>query len=224
MCIYSGEMPAADLKSILYQQIAGTSSIYQQTDEATGKQLYSVSDTARKQIDKWLDRRVFITDIRTSNAHDEDNILNLFEYAQRRWHCSAFIVDNVMTAALKDEAGMGQWRAQSVFASRLVAFAQRFDVHVHLVAHPRKTRDGNFDSDDVAGTADLTNRANNVFRVGRIPDEKVEEMGCSAGIRILKNRRYGDRRTIKLDFDPVTRRFYQAGGSPYRRFDWEVAR
>ncbi len=224
MCIYSGEMPAADFKSILYQQIAGSSSIYQQEDRATGKTLHVVSDAAREQIDQWLDRRAFITDIRTANAHDEDTILSLFEYAHRRWHCSAFIVDNIMTAALKDEGRLGQWRAQSVFASRLVSFAQRFDVHVHLVAHPRKTRDGNFDSDDIAGTADLTNRANNVFRVGRVPDEEVEKIGCSAGIRILKNRRYGERGTIQLDFDPVTRRFYQAGGSPYRKFDWEVAR
>lgn len=224
VCIYSGEMPAADFKSILYQQIAGGSNICRQADAATGKELYLVSDRAREQIDQWLNNRVFITDIKTANAHDEDNILALFEYAWRRWHCAAFIVDNIMTAALKDEPRLGQWRAQSIFTSRLVAFAQRFEVHVHLVAHPRKTRDGDFDSDDVAGASDITNRANNVFRVGRIPDEKVEEMGCSAGIRILKNRRYGDRGTVKLGFDSVTRRFYQAGTSPYRRFDWEAMR
>ena len=128
-----------------------------------------------------------------------------------------------MTAALKDEARLGQWRAQSLFAVRLVAFAKRFDVHVHLVAHPRKTRDGNFDADDVSGSSDLTNRADNVFRVGRIPEDKIAEMGCSAGIRVLKNRQFGDRGTVKLEFDPVTRRFYQTGGSPARRFDWEVS-
>jgi len=223
VCVYSGEMPASMFKAILYQQIAGASNIYQQTDAATGKPLYFVNNQAMEKIDKWLNNRVFITDIKTSNAHDEDNILSLFEYAQRRWHCGVFLVDNIMTAALKEEARLGQWRAQSVFAARLVAFAQRFDVHVHLVAHPRKTRDGNFEADDVAGTADLTNRASNVFRVGRIPDEKVEELGCCAGVRVLKNRRYGDRGTIELDFDPVSRRFYQARTSPVRRFDWEVS-
>ncbi|MBD5155626.1 MAG: AAA family ATPase [Oscillibacter sp.] len=211
VCVYSGEMPASMFKAILYQQIAGAANIYRQTDQATGKELHFVNDNARQQIDKWINNRVFVTDIKTANAHDEDNILSLFEYAHRRWHCGVFLVDNIMTAALKDETRLGQWRAQSVFAARLVAFAQRFDVHVHLVAHPRKTRDGNFEADDVAGTADITNRASNVFRVGRIPDEKVEEIGCSAGIRILKNRRYGDRGTVQLDFDPVTRRFYPAG-------------
>lgn len=85
VCVYSGEMPAAMFKDCLYQQIAGKSNIYRQADQATGKELYFVSEAARKKIDKWLDRRVFITDIRTANAHDEDNILSLFEYAHRRW-------------------------------------------------------------------------------------------------------------------------------------------
>ena len=222
-CIYSGEMPAAAFKAILYQQTAGSGNIRREVDRRTGKEIYRAAETVIPQLDRWMDKRVFITDIRTANAHDEDNILALFEYAHRRYRCSVFVVDNVMTAALKDEARLGQWRAQSIFAARLVAFAQRFDVHVHLVAHPRKTRDGNFDADDVAGTSDITNRASNVFRVGRIPEEKIDEMGCSAGIRVLKNRRYGDLGMIKLNFDPVTRRFYQVGGSPARKFDWEVS-
>ena len=40
------------------------------------------------QLDRWMNNRVFITDIRTANAHDEDNILALFEYANRRHRCS----------------------------------------------------------------------------------------------------------------------------------------
>lgn len=223
VCIYSGEMPAASLKAILYQQTAGSGNIRREVDRRTGKEIYRAAETVIPKLDRWMDKKVFITDIRTANAHDEDNIIDLFEYANR-WHkCSVFIVDNIMTAALKDEARLGQWRAQSIFAARLVAFAQWFDVHVHLVAHPRKTRDGNFDADDVAGTSDITNRASNVFRVGRIPEEKIDEVGCSAGIRVLKNRRYGDLGMVKLNFDPVTRRFYQVGSSPARKFDWEVS-
>ncbi len=198
-CVYSGEMPAEKFKQILYQQTAGAGYIRREVDQPTGKELYRVKEAVIPQLDRWMNSRVFVTDIRTANAHDEDNILSLFEYAYRRHRCGVFIVDNVMTAALKDEARLGQWRAQSLFAARLVAFAKRFDVHVHLVAHPRKTRDGNFDADDVSGSSDLTNRADNVFRVGRIPEDKVEEMGCSAGIRILKNRQFGDKGTVKLE-------------------------
>lgn len=222
VCVYSGEMPSLTLKSILYQQIAGTRNILTKIDPVTGKELYLVKDDAIQRINKWLNNRVFITDIKKANAHDEDNILSLFEYAYMRYRCRVFMVDNIMTTALKEEIRLGQWRAQSQFASKLTAFAQRYDVHVHLVAHPRKTRDGNFEADDVGGSSDITNKADNVFRVGRVPDEKLAETGYSAGIQILKNRRYGERSMVKMDFDPVCRRFYPAGGSAVRKFDWEV--
>lgn len=222
VCVYSGEMRAVEFRDTVYRQSAGERNIQKTVDRFTGKELYHVNHDTMQKLDRWMNKKVFITDIGTENAHDEDNIISLFEYACR-WHrCSVFVVDNVMTAALKGEARLGQWRAQSLFAARLVAFAKRFDVHVHLIAHPRKTKDDNFDADDVGGSSDLTNRADNVFRVGRIPEDRVEELGCSAGIRILKNRRYGSLGMVKLNFDTVTKRFYQVGGSPVRKFDWEV--
>lgn len=224
VCMYSGELPAADVKSVLYQQIAGRRNIYCKRDPYTGKELYYVKDSVVPLIDKWLEGKCFITDIRTENAHDEDNILSLFEYAYRRFHCRVFIVDNIMTTRLKNEPKLGQWRAQSMLAERLKSFAQRFDVHVHLVAHPRKTKDNEFDADDVAGSADITNYASNIIRVNRIPEEKVAEIGCSSGLKVLKNRKHGDYVLVKLDFDTVTRRFYPAGGTPDRIFDWEVNR
>lgn len=222
VCMYSGEMPAADVKSVLYQQIAGRKYIYSKYDSCTGKELFFVKESVIPMIDKWIKGKVFIVDIKAENAHDEDNILSLFEYAYRRYHCRMFIVDNIMTTRLKNEPKLGQWRAQSLLAERLKSFAQRFDVHVHLVAHPRKTKDNEFNADDVSGSADITNYASNIIRLTRIPEEKVEELGCSSGIKILKNRKYGDYSLVKLDFDSVTRRFYPAGGTPERKFDWEV--
>ncbi len=222
VCVYSGEMRATAFRQILYRQIAGTRNICKKIDSFTGKELYFTSESAVKKIDSWIRDRVFIVDIKTANAHDEDNIISLFEYAYRRKHCRVFVVDNIMTTELKNEAKLGQWRAQSLFASRLVAFAQRFDVHVHLVAHPRKTKESKFDSDDVGGSGDITNKADNVFQLSRVADENVDEAGCSAAIRILKNRMYGERSTVKLDFDPISKRFYPAGGTPYRKFDWEM--
>lgn len=222
VCMYSGEMPAEDVKQVLYQQIAGRRNIYCKRDSYTGKELFFVKESVVPLINKWLEGKVFITDIKTANAHDEDNILELFEYAYRRFHCRMFIVDNIMTTRLKNEPRLGQWRAQSLLAERLKSFAQRFDVHVHLVAHPRKTKDNEFDADDVAGSADITNYASNIIRVNRIPEEKVEELGCTSGVKILKNRKHGDYVTVKLEFDKVTKRFYPVGGTPERKFDWEI--
>lgn len=222
VCVYSGEMPAMRFKYILYLQIAGKRNIYTKIDSYTGKEIYLVKKEAIQEINKWIEKKVFITDIKQANAHDEDNIIDLFTYAYMTRRCRVFIVDNIMTLSLKGEAQMGQWRAQSLFLTRLEAFAKRYNVHVHLVAHPRKTKNDTFDGDDIGGSGDIPNKADNAFKVGRVPDEKVAEAGYSAGIQVIKNRNWGEKPIIKLDFDPVTRRFYPAGGTPERKFDWEV--
>ena len=65
--------------------------------------------------------------------------------------------DNLMTARLA-ASERDFYRAQGTFTGRLVEFAKRNEVHVHLVAHPRKTdRERPLDADDVGGSGEVTN-------------------------------------------------------------------
>ena len=102
-----------------------------------------------------------------------------------------------------------------------MAFSKRLNVHVHLVAHPRKT-DGPIEADDVGGSADITNRADNVFKVERVPEEKAREVGYSTLLTVLKNREFGARDRVRLDYNDASKRFYQAGGSPSKCYAWEM--
>ncbi|OUN01973.1 hypothetical protein B5G43_16695, partial [Flavonifractor sp. An92] len=98
-------------------------------------------------------------------------------------------------------------------------FAKSAGAHVHLVAHPRKTERID-DSDAVAGIADVTNLADNVFSVSRAQDQgdKYDTM-----LSILKNRFFGERsKAITLSFEPLSKRFYKTGtGDPKKRYGWE---
>lgn len=219
VCAYSGELPKEDFKLSMQQQAAGYLNVTATTDQASGRTFYTVDRRVVPAIDEWWDKRLFLTDIGKKGAHEEDTILNLFEYANRRYGADVFLVDNIMTANLREEARLGFWRAQSVFTGRLVDFSKRLNVHVHLVAHPRKTDNKKFDSDDVAGSGDITNRADNVFKVERV---KPEDEGCDAVVTIMKNREFGARGKIKLDFNELSRRFFPAGGSPAKQYSWEM--
>ena len=78
------------------------------------------------------------------------------------------------------------------------------------MAHRRKggTQSGKKgDSDDVSGSADITNRADNTFAVSRIEDE---DSPFDAALEILANRSYGVTGIINLKFDIRSRRYYQA--------------
>lgn len=173
VCAYSGELPKEQFKLGLLQQAAGYLNVTRRVDQRSGRVLFDVNKEVVPYIDKWWNERLFLTDIQRKEAHDEANILKIFEYANRRYGADTFLVDNIMTAELKDESNLGFWRAQSAFTGRLVSFAKRLDVHVHLVAHPRKTEGRRLEADDVGGSSDITNRADNVFKVERVPEERT---------------------------------------------------
>lgn len=219
VCAYSGELPKTQFKLGLLQQAAGYLNTVRREDLRTGKAFFEVNQEVIPYIDAWWDRKLFLTDIQRKNAHDEANILKIFEYAHRRYGADTFLVDNIMTAELRDENNLGFWRAQSAFTGRLVAFSKRLGVHVHLVAHPRKTP-GQISADDVGGSSDITNRADNVFKVERVPEDRETELGYSSLLTILKNREFGARAKVKLEYNEPSKRLYEAGKSPMRKFSW----
>ena len=228
MCAYSGELPAKQFKRVIRQQAAGYLHVTKLEDPWTGKEYYTVCDDVKGPIDRWFDGSLFLTDIRDKGAHDEDTILRLFEGATCRYGCDTFLVDNIMTAQLRGEVEQGYYRAQSAFAGRLADFCKRLGVHVHLVAHPRKTEGKRpLEADDVGGSGDITNRSDNVFKVERVPEEKVQELGYSSLLTILKNREFGARGKVKLEFNKLefnepSRRLFQKDGSPAKRYGWEM--
>lgn len=214
VCAYSGELPASQFKRGIAPQIAGPANLKKVPDPMTGRYEYLPSDM--KAINRWIDGRFFLTDIRKASAHDEDYIVGLFEYAYRAYGCSVFLVDNIMTAKLKNERELGYLGAQKDFTRRLSEFAKHYDAHVYMVAHPRKAGDGALSADDVAGANEIGNLADKLFSV-----ERQEE---GALIRILKDRQTGNRGKVELMFDEKSKRFYPPGESPGKKYSWESYR
>lgn len=222
VCAYSGEMPKEQFKIGLLQQAAGLHHVVRRDDPRSQRIFFDVPKDVSDVIDGWWDKRLFLTDIQYAGAHEEDNIMRVFEYANRAYGCDVFVVDNIMTAELKQSSMNDYWRAQSAFTGRLVAFAKRFDVHVHLVAHPRKVdKRSGLDADDVGGSGDITNRVDNVIKVERVSEEKKTEYGCSTILTILKNREFGARAQVNLEYNEPSRRLYQVGSSPAKQYSWE---
>lgn len=217
VCAYSGELPARQFKRFILPQIAGPGNLEAIPDPATGRTNYMPARDVQAAIEAWMKGRFLLTDIKQATAHDEDTILRLFEYAYRKYGCSVYLVDNIMTASLKMERDLGYYQAQSAFVQRLSAFAKQRDVHIHLVAHPRKT-DRQLDADAVGGSGDITNRADNVFALERVEGED----GPDARLRILKVRENGCRETVPLSYEERSRRYSDFGEAPNKHYSWEA--
>lgn len=218
VCAYSGELDAARFKSWILTQAAGPDMLERRQDRQTGADFYSVPAPVTALIDEWWNRKFYLYDLGISSAHDEDSILNEFEYAHRCLSCDVFLVDNIMTARLK--ADRDYYRAQSMFTRRLAEFCKATKSHVHLVAHPRKVERGKVvdDNDEVGGSADITNLSDNVISVRRLPEPG--EDGRDTELSVLKAREHGVRGKVGLCFDPPSRRFYAPYSTPNKKYGW----
>ncbi|MCB1048898.1 MAG: hypothetical protein KDC10_17035, partial [Calditrichaeota bacterium] len=94
-----------------------------------------------------------------------NRLLEVFEYAHRRHQVTSFVVDSLAKCGISEE----DYGAQKALVESLCDFANRFNVHVHLVAHTRKQQDelkptGKM---DVKGTGAITDMAFNLLTVWR---------------------------------------------------------
>lgn len=223
VCAYSGELAAWRFKQWAMLQAAGSGHVEPRRDNASGKLYYFTPQEIAEKIDGWWKGKFFLYDNRVPGAGDENSIINVFEYAVRRFGCCVFLVDNLMTARFSGESDENYYRAQSRFTGRLVEFAKKNEVHVHLVAHPRKGENGKkslLTADDVGGSGDITNRADNAFSLERLSEEEAKARGYDAGLSVLKNRSYGSTAHIQLVYDARCRR-YRKKGENDGMYGWE---
>lgn len=195
-CIASLEMkPARFLRWAVVQFTGLQYPSAQQVKEAMGK----------------LGRYVYV--INSDKEMDIDTILDIFKYAARRYGVKHFIIDSLMRIKINEERELSE---QKDICNKYINLAKEFNAHSHLVAHPRK---GSDDDDkpgkvDIKGNSHITNIADNVLIMWR-PSEELKEKARAKGksdtmdakLYVKKNRELGIEGSIKLWFDPATKRF-----------------
>lgn len=222
VCAYSGELDRAQFREWAYLQAAGPEHIGYRDDPITGKRLPTVNPQVDKLISEWLHERFWLFDLERNTRHDPEAILGQFSYAKMRYGADVFLVDNIMSVDFDYKRDADFNRIQSQFTQTLATFAKRQHVHVHLVVHPRKSssgKAGEVTADDIHGSGDITNRADNVFFLTtRAVEEQQKPM-----LVTLKNRDFGSKINQWLDFDKKSRRFFPFGGDPRKAMGWEMA-
>lgn len=104
----------------------------------------------------------------------KERLLEMMEFAYARYGTTQFLIDSLMKIQGLDE----DYPAQGEYMNTLTNFAKTRGVHIHLVAHPRKTQNDERPSgNDLKGSSMLRNCADNVGVVIRnmTKEKKVEE-------------------------------------------------
>lgn len=160
---YSGELDSTRSKNWTIQQAAG-----KQFVEATKYENYfRVPQKISDKISEWMaDKWKVYNNLYGSNF---SQLVADVEETLLEESCDIFVVDNVMALDLSDVSN-DKYEQQKKAVLRLKELAIRYNIHIILVAHPRKSVSF-LRKDDVSGSADLTNAVENVMLIHRVNND-----------------------------------------------------
>ena len=221
VCAFSGELRKAVFRYWIELQMASERYVLKtEENEATR---YFLTKEIKQAMRNWYKDKFFLFDSDKSRV-DADDVLKVFRDVARRYGVKVFLIDNLIKMNLGQKKD-SHWLAQSEFIDKCSVFAHKFNCHLHIVAHPRKT-DGEIGKDDVGGSGDITNLADNVYKIKRINDDEKQKRGIDADsiLMIMKNRLLGNEdKFMKMYFNEPDKRFSEVDNPVQndRKYEWE---
>lgn len=210
---YSGELPNYHFKRWLDLQLAGADNLIENINQFNDK-VYSLSVETVHKISEWYRGKMYIYDNSVVDDNECLQLLDTIELAIQRHGIRLVCLDNLMTA-LDVDLDKDIYRAQSRFLKRLKEIAQRYNVVVLLVAHPKKTKD-DVVIEDISGSGDISNRVDVVLSYAR-----GEQRGGT--VSVFKNRLTGKicPGGIQLFYSEASKQITSAG-SGRKSYGWET--
>jgi twinkle protein len=223
--VMSGEFKNERIKTWLYSQLSGKKHITATQNKFNHKMFKTKIDIeVSKKIDKWTKEKLYI--------HSDKNltdaaIFKSMELSYAEEGTRIFVLDNIMSIDLQRTSD-SKWDDQKEFLKKLKYFANTHNVHIHLVAHPKKLPEGkSVDMYDIAGSSDIPNLVDNILFLKRLNEVEIEKVKEKTGFdyttvcKILKNREYGNvGEEVAFSFEPVSKRFYDPLGAEELKLEY----
>lgn len=163
VALFSGELNEGRVMEWMILQAAGKRNL----NPTRFERYFTVSESDTASIREWLFQKLFIYNNKWGKKLPV--ILDAVEECIVDKKVDLVILDNLMSIDL-DATSYNKNEKQSSFIQEIIRFATENNVHIIVVAHPRKSI-GFLRIDDIAGTADLTNAVDNVFIMHRVNND-----------------------------------------------------
>jgi len=224
--IYSGELVPEKLFKWITMQCAGKKNMKYNTKG----DFYYVDDYTRACIKEWLEDKLFIYNNEIGNKAKD--IIEQLKLCVQKNDIKVLILDNLMSMDLRNY-GDNKYETQSLLVQHLSALAKELNVHIHFVCHPRKATSF-LRKEDIAGTGDLTNIADNVYIMHRVNQDfkvRTREMfkwredneiyKYTNVLEICKNREFGwQDMMIGMYFEIESKRLLNTQNEE-KKYGWE---
>ena len=159
---YSGELTDKRFARWLIQQAAGKQ--YVKELEKDGSKFWIVPDNIKRDIAKWTSANLHVYN--NSYGSNYSVLIKRIQEKIDEDKPDLVIMDNLMTIG-KADIDPNEYRAQTEIINSLLDLAKQYNVHVALVAHPRKTISF-LRLVDVAGSGNISNLVDSAFIIHRV--------------------------------------------------------
>ena len=161
---FNGEQTKDDFKNNVYKQSVPREAIVKKQYKDTNIYDYYINDYYLTTMKKKYDETLFI--FNNEINRDINTLLYAMEDARLKHGVKVFILDNLMQIDITSD---NIYQEQTSIMEKLRTFAINKNVHIHLVAHPRKVMDFQVRLSlyDVAGSMNLANKAYNIISIIR---------------------------------------------------------
>jgi archaellum biogenesis ATPase FlaH len=229
VALYSGELRADRVLNWLHLQCAGKSKVIGTQYE----NYYTVSDEIRDKINQWLEGKLYIYNNEYSSKVEA--VVKAVKECIEQNNIDVIIIDNLMSLDLTSVTGE-RYEKQTSLVLALTELSKIKNVVIHFITHPRKTMTF-LRKNDISGTADITNAADNVFLVHRCNTDFKKSIKEYLGIKddnsllrydnvieVCKNRDLGiSDEFIGLYFEKESKRFLNTPNE-IKHYKWEEDR
>lgn len=218
---FSGELTPENMKRWMFLPAAGKQYSIKGPNHDN---VYDVDDRVVSRIEDWFEDKFYLYNNEYGNRYEQ--ILSDIKEIITEQSVSLLVIDNLMAVDLGEKGDKND--RQKNFILKVVEMAKKYQVHIIIVAHPRK-ESGNqtlLRKESISGSSDLGNAVQNIVIAHRVGEDfikraseffgkqKVEKyMEYSNILEIAKNRSMGVVDfLVGMYFEPETRRFknYQA--------------
>lgn len=167
VALWSGELVDFKLKNWINLVLAGKENV----EPVSGcTNIYQVKPNIISKIDNWTEDKLFLYNNSYGNKYEQ--ILHDMKEIIIEKGISLLIVDNLMALDIDGQEG-SKYDKQKNFILEICALAKKLNVHIIMVAHPRK-ENTLLRKESISGTADLTNAVDNVILCHRVGEDFVK--------------------------------------------------
>lgn len=220
----SGEGIEEIIINRLYHNVIGKDEGYYNSRKINKRYIKEPTKEALMSLKKWHEGKLTIFSKGESRMKSTEELFKLINDEIRTNKPNLIVIDNLMSV-LTIEKSNDKLNAQGEFMQACCDMVKANNIHLILVLHPRKQSSvyASMEIEDISGTQDLGNKADNIILVKR--NYKVDGINWEHGyISVLKNRYYSELPTVDVYLDEDTNMLLEVDAStkqiPACSFNW----